>query len=121
MVHHQGVFRRLPHLLTADRGFDVAGQEATLPAVGVRHVVVPTSGRPTTQQRAQERTRAWKRGSRWRAGIAGRIHRLRRDDGLRRCRSHGEVGLLRDVGWGILASDLCHIARHQAHQAHQAA
>ena len=79
VVHHQGVFGRPPHLLTADRGFSVAGQEATLQAVGVRHVVVPTSGRPTTQQRAQERTRAWKRRYRWRAGIEGRIHSLRRD------------------------------------------
>jgi transposase, IS5 family len=83
-------------------------------AMGVRHVVVPTSGRATTQQRAQEHQRAWRRRSRWRAGIEGRIHSLRRDYGLRRCRSHGEVGLLRDVGWGILASDLRHIARHQA-------
>jgi IS5 family transposase len=117
VAHHRAVCGHPPHLVTADRGFSVAGQEATLQAVGVRHAVVPTAGRPTTQQRAQERTRAWKRRSRWRAGIEGRIHRLRRDYGLRRCRSHGEVGLLRDVGWGILASDLHHIARHQAHQA----
>jgi transposase, IS5 family len=94
-------------------GVDI-GQEATLQAAGVRHVVVPVSGRPTPQQRAQERTRAWKRRSRWRAGIEGRIHSLRRDYGLRRCRSHGEIGLLRDVGWGILASNLRHIACHQA-------
>ena len=75
------------------------------------HVVVPASGRPTPQQRAHARTRAWKRRYRWRAGIEGRIHSLRRDFGLRRCRSHGEVGLLRDVGWGILASNLRRIAQ----------
>jgi IS5 family transposase len=109
--HHQAVFGHPPHLLTADRGFHVTGQEAPLQAVGVRYVVVPVSGRPTSQQRAQERTRAWKRRYRWRAGIEGRIHSLRRDYGLRRCRSHGEVGLLRDVGWGILASNLRHIAQ----------
>jgi transposase, IS5 family len=114
VAHHQAVFGRAPYLVTADRGFHLLSQELALQAAGVRHVVVPTAGRPTTQQRAQERTRAWKRRSRWRAGIEGRIHSLRRDYGLRRCRSHGEVGLLRDVGWGILASDLRHIARHQA-------
>ncbi len=86
----------------------------TWPAAGVRHVVVPTSGRASPQQRAQEHQRAWRRRSRWRAGIAGRIHRLRRDSGLRRCRSHGEVGLLRASGGGILARDLHHIARRQA-------
>ena len=114
VAHHQAVYGHPPHLVTADRGFHVTGQEATLQTLGVRHVVVPASGRASPQQRAQERTRAWKRRYRWRAGIEGRIHSLRRDYGLRRCRSHGEVGLLRDVGWGILASNLRHIARHQA-------
>jgi transposase, IS5 family len=114
VAHHQAVYGRPPQLVTADRGFHLAGQEATLQSVGVRHVVVPTSGRSTLERRAQERRRDWKRRYRWRAGIEGRIHSLRRDYGLRRCRSHGEVGLLRDVGWGILASDLRHIARHQA-------
>jgi IS5 family transposase len=111
VAHHQTVYGHPPHLVTADRGFHVTGQEATLQTLGVRHVVVPVSGRPTSQQRAQERTRAWKRRYRWRAGIEGRIHSLRRDYGLRRCRSHGELGLLRDVGWGILASNLRHIAQ----------
>jgi transposase, IS5 family len=111
VAHHQAVYGRAPYLVTADRGFHVAGQEATLQALGVRHVVVPTAGRASPQQRAQERQRAWTRRYRWRAGIEGRIHSLRRDYGLRRCRSHGEVGLLRDVGWGILASNLRHIAQ----------
>jgi IS5 family transposase len=111
VAHHQAVYGHPPHLVTADRGFHVAGQEAALHAAGVRHVVVPTAGRANPQQRAQERQRAWKRRYRWRAGIEGRIHSLRRDYGLRRCRSHGEVGLLRDVGWGILASNLQRIAQ----------
>jgi len=111
VAHHRAVFGRPPHLVTADRGFHVTGQEAALQAEGVRYLVVPTSGRAPTERQAQERTRAWKRRYRWRAGIEGRIHSLRRDYGLRRCRSHGEGGLLRDVGWGILASDLRHIAQ----------
>ncbi len=106
VAHHQAVYGRPPQLVTADRGFHVAGQEATLQTMGVRHVAVPTAGRDSPQQRTQERQRAWKRRYRWRAGIEGRIHSLRRDYGLRRCRSHGEIGLLRDVGWGILASNL---------------
>jgi transposase, IS5 family len=114
VAHHQAIFGRAPHLLAADRGFHVTGQEAALQAEGVRHLVVPMSGRATTERQAQERTRAWKRRYRWRAGIEGRIHSLRRDYGLRRCRSHGEVGLLRDVGWGILASNLRHIAQRLA-------
>jgi IS5 family transposase len=114
VAHHQAVYGHPPRLVTADRGFHVAGQETVLQAAGVRHVAVPASGRGTSESRAQERRRDWKRHYRWRAGIEGRIHSLRRDYGLRRCRSHGEIGLLRDVGWGILASNLRHIAQRLA-------
>lgn len=64
----------------------------------VRHPRTP--GRAPAAQRLRERQRSWRRRYRWWAGIEGRIHRLRRDDGLARCRSHGLVGLERDVGWG---------------------
>jgi IS5 family transposase len=110
VVHHRAVFGRAPHLVAGDRGFHVAGQEAALKATGVRHVVVPAAGRVPAGRRAEEHSRAWKRRYRWRAGIEGRIHSLRRDYGLRRCRAHGEVGLQREVGWGLLASDLRHLA-----------
>ena len=46
--------------------------------------------------------------------MEGRIHSLWRDYGLARCRSHGLQGLERDVGWGVLASDLRHLAAAQA-------
>jgi transposase, IS5 family len=61
VAHHQAVYGRPPQLVTADRGFHLAGQEATLQSVGVRHVVVPTAGRSTLERRAQERRRDWKR------------------------------------------------------------
>ena len=111
VAHHRAVFGHSPYLVTGDRGFHVSGQEMALAAAGVRHVVAPAAGRVSAERRASEHTRAWKRRYRWRAGIEGRIHSLRRDYGLRRCRSHGEVGLLRDVGWGIMASNLRHIAQ----------
>lgn len=100
-------------LLHAQPDFTVVGETA-LGLESRRDGGAATSrpaGRPTTQQHAHERTRAWKRRYRWRAGIEGRVHSLRRDFGLRRCRSHGEVGLLRDMGWGILASNLRRIAQ----------
>lgn len=49
-----------------------------------------------------------------RACIEGCIHGLRRDYGLAHCRSRGEEGLERDVGWGTLASNLRHIAAANA-------
>jgi len=80
----------------------------------VRHVVIPWTGKLGAARRAVEQGRGWRRRYRWRAGIEGRIHSLRRDYGLVRSRSHGSVGLERDVGWGVLASDLRHLAEAKA-------
>jgi transposase, IS5 family len=111
--HHRQVFGRPPRLLAGDRGIHTKGLEAQLHALGVQQVAIPRSGRLTPEQRAQEHTRAWRRRYRWRAGIEGRLHSLRRDYGLRRVRSHGEEGLEREVGWGVAASNLHQIARTQ--------
>lgn len=79
--HHQAVFGRPPWLVTGDRKLHTTGLEDQAHALGVTHVVIPRIGRLTAIQRARERQRAWKRRYRWRAGIAGRIHSLRRDYG----------------------------------------
>jgi transposase, IS5 family len=114
VAHHQAVFGRPPWLVTGDRRLHTKGLEDQAHALGVTHVVIPRIGRLSAIQRARERQRSWRRRSRWRAGIEGRIHSLRRDYGLARCRSHGLVGLERDVGWGALASNLRHLATAQA-------
>jgi transposase, IS5 family len=112
--HHHTVFGRAPWLVTGDRRLHTKGIEPTAQGLGVTLVVIPRMGRLTAAQRTREQQRSWRRRSRGRAGIEGRIHSLRRDYGLARCRSHGVVGLERDVGWGVLASDLRHIAAAQA-------
>lgn len=112
--HHRAVFERPPRLVAGDRRLHTQDLEASARALGVQHVVIPRTSTLSTAQRARERQRSWRRRYRWRAGIQGRIHSLRRDYGLGRCRSHGLAGLERDVGWGVLASDLCHIARARA-------
>lgn len=111
---HRALFGRPPWLVTGDRRLHTRGVEETAHGLGVTQVVIPRTGTLTAAQRARERERGWRRRSRWRAGIEGRIHSLRRDYGLARCRSHGPVGLERDVGWGVLASNLRHIAAAQA-------
>jgi transposase, IS5 family len=114
LAHHCQLFGHPPWLLTGDRGLHAAGVEAAAQALGVRHVAIPQTGQVGPARRAVERTRAWRRYYRWRSGIEGRIHSLRRDDGLARCRSHGLSGLERDVHWGVLVSNLRHLARTQA-------
>src|SRR6266436_5068421 len=51
------------------------------------------------------------RGYRWRAGIEGRIASLRRDYGWRICRYHGQDGMERWLGLGVIASNLRHLAQ----------
>jgi IS5 family transposase len=112
--HHRAVFGHPPWLVTGDRRLHTAGVETAAQTVGVTHVVIPWTGTPSVAQRAREQQRSWRRRYRWRAGIEGRIHSLRRDYGLGRCRSHGLLGLQRDVGWGVFASDLRHLATARA-------
>lgn len=112
--HHRALFGHPPWLVAADRRLHAKGVEETARGWGVTHVVIPRTGPLTAAQRARERARSWRRRYRWRAGIEGRIHSLRRDYGLARCRSHGLVGLERDARWGVLASNLRHIAHAQA-------
>jgi transposase, IS5 family len=117
VAHHRVVFRRAPNLVAADRGFHVPGQDITFQQAGVKHVAVPWKGKTPPERRALEHSRAWRRHYRWRAGIEGRIHSLRRDYGLKRCRNHGEGGMERWVGWGILASNLWQIGQSCAKRA----
>jgi IS5 family transposase len=112
VAHHQQVFGHPPDLVTGDRGFHLPPVQAVaLQQAGVKQVIVPWQGPASSERRALEHRRAWRRQYRWRAGIQGRIHSLRRDYGLKRCRDHGEEGMERWVGWGLLASNLWHISQ----------
>jgi IS5 family transposase len=117
MEHHCAVLGHPPWVVTADRRLHAKGVEEAAHRLGVRHLVIPWTGTLSAARRALERERGWRRRYRWRAGSEGRIHSLRRDYGLGRSRSHGEVGLERDVGWGVLASDLRHLAAAQVARA----
>ena len=77
-------------------------------------VAIPAVGKISAKRQAVEHSPTFRRGYRWRAGIEGRIHSLRRDYGLRRCAYHGMAGLKRWLGWGIVASNLKHIAQAKA-------
>ena len=77
---------------------------------GVRHVALPHVGKAPPGRRAEEKGRRFREAYRFRAGIEGRIHALKRDYGLRRCRYRGEGGFGRWVGWGIVAHNLARVA-----------
>ncbi len=110
---HQEHFGRAPQLLAADRGFYSAENEKTAQQAGVKRVVLPKNGKPSEKRKRHEKQRWFRRGFRFRAGIEGRISVLGRVFSLDRCLEHGEEGMSRWVGWGILAHNLRQIARRQ--------
>jgi IS5 family transposase len=109
--HHEALFAHPPGLVAGDRGVHTADTFARLRQLGVKRVAIPASGTLSAQRRAEEHTRAFRRGYRWRAGIEGRIASLRRDYGWGKCRYHGLDGMERWLGLGVLASNLCRMAR----------
>jgi IS5 family transposase len=113
LEHHRHLFHHPPWMLAGDRGVHSAETEVQALAAGVELVAIPAVGKLSPLRQAVERTRRWKRAYRWRAGIEGRIASLRRDYGLRRCDYHGQDGMERWVGFGIIASNLRHIAQAQ--------
>jgi IS5 family transposase len=101
---------RTPRAVTADRGYGEQAVEDTLRAVGVRHVVLPRKGRPTTARREIENRRAFKQMVRWRTGCEGRISCAKRDFGLARTRIDGLPGARTWCGHGIFNHNLVKIA-----------
>lgn len=111
VAHHVALFEHPPGTLAGDRGVHSPETEAILKEAGVKRVAIPASGKLSEERKALEHTRSWRRGYRWRAGIEGRIASLRRDYGWRACRYHGEFGMERWLGLGVMASNLRHIAQ----------
>jgi transposase, IS5 family len=111
VAHHCALFAHPPGLVTGDRGVHSAETEDKLKAAAVKRVAIPASGKLSEERQALEQTRSFKRGYRWRAGIEGRIASLRRDYGWRKCAYHGQDGMERWLGFGVIASNLRHIAR----------
>jgi transposase, IS5 family len=114
LAAHRQRFARAPDVLAGDRGCYSPENEALARQAGVKHVVLPKTGRLSRERQHHERQRWFRRGFRFRAGIEGRIHVLQRDYGLERCRDHGEAGMARWVGWGIVTHNLAQVARAQA-------
>ena len=113
---HQERFGRAPSRLAGDRGLYSRENEKQAQEAGVKHVVLPKNGRLSKERQRHEKQRWFRRGFRFRAGIEGTISVLGRTFGLDLCLDHGEEGMGRWVGWGILAHNLRQIARTRAAQ-----
>jgi IS5 family transposase len=78
---------------------------------GVRHVSLPQPGYKSDRRRQHEKQPWFRAAQRFRNGIEGRISQLRRARHLDRCLAHGEVGMERWIGWGVIANNLATIAQ----------
>jgi IS5 family transposase len=111
LEHHIHRFGHPPKLLVGDRKVATRENEQTARQYGVRRVVLPQGGHKSATRQAHERQKWFQRGRDWRAGIEGRISGLKRRHKLNRCRYHGDDGMERWVGWGIISHNLHAIAQ----------
>ena len=114
LEHQVQVFKHPPRLLAGERGVHSPANERYASAQGVKQVVLPKPGAKSAQRLRHERQRWFRRGHNWRAGLEGRSSGLTRRHQLERCRDHGDDGLERWGGWGMIAHDLRVIAQATA-------
>jgi IS5 family transposase len=111
LTQHEATFGHVPDVYAADRGFYTPANVEALHAAGVGTECVPQRGGHQTPARAaHERSRAFKQGQRFRAGIEGRISVLLRGRGMRRCPLTGRDRFEVFVGAAVLANNLLRIA-----------
>jgi IS5 family transposase len=111
LEHHRAMFGEAPELYSADRGFYSENNVYTCEQDGIEIVSIPQrGGKKTPEREAYEKSPAFKKGQRFRAGIEGRISVLFRGRGMKRCFAHGRVRFELLVGAAVLANNLMRIA-----------
>jgi IS5 family transposase len=113
LQRHREVFGTAPEVYAADRGFYSEANLELCEKAGIPVVSVPyRGGRKTPERQAQEKTKEFREGQRFRAGIEGRISVLFRGRGMNRCLLEGEERFELFVAAAVLANNLLMIARH---------
>jgi IS5 family transposase len=110
--YHCRLFDQPPEEVCGDRGIHSSDNESQARALGVRHISLPQPGYKTESRRLHEHEPWFRAAQRFRNGIEGRISQLRRARHLDRCLAHGEVGMERWIGWGVIANNLATIAQY---------
>ncbi len=111
LEEHTKTFGKAPELGAFDRGFYSVEALAACEAAGVTTECLPQRGGHKTPERAaHEKSRKFRQGQRFRAGIEGRISVLIRGRGMKRCLVHGRERFDTFVGLCVLANNLLVIA-----------
>jgi IS5 family transposase len=109
--YHCRLFGKPPEEVCGDRGLHSPNNEQQARALGVQRISLPQPGYKSDRRRNHERQSWFRAAQRFRNGIEGRISQLRRARHLDRCLAHGEVGMERWIGWGVIANNLATIAQ----------
>jgi transposase, IS5 family len=108
---HKATFDSAPHLYSSDRGFFNEENLQTCQSAGVTLTCIPQSGgKRSAERESLEKSRAFKHGQRFRAGIEGRISVLFRGRGMKRALVEGREHFELLVGAAVLANNLLVIA-----------
>jgi IS5 family transposase len=108
---HKAVFHAAPEMYSADRGFFNDDNLRTCRTAGVSLACIPyAGGKRNPEREAIQKTPAFKRGQRFRAGIEGRISVLFRGRGMKRALVEGREHFEVFVGAAVIANNLMVIA-----------
>ena len=111
LKRHKDAFGSAPELYGSDRGFFSDRNVMSCERGGVKVVCIPQrGGKKTPEREAYEKSPAFKKGQRFRAGIEGRISVLFRGRGMKRCLAEGYERFELWVGAAVLANNLMTIA-----------
>jgi IS5 family transposase len=111
LVRHRQTFGDVPKLYGSDRGFFSEKNVMSCKREGVKVVCIPQRGGTKAPKReAYEKSREFKDGQRFRAGIEGRISVLFRGRGMKRCLAEGRKRFELWVAAAVLANNLMKIA-----------
>ena len=112
LTRHTGTFGHAPDLYSSDRGFFNDANLVTCKEAGVVLTCIPQSGggKRSADREAFEKSPAFKKGQRFRAGIEGRISVLFRGRGMKRALVEGRDRFELLVGAAVLANNLMKIA-----------
>jgi IS5 family transposase len=108
---HKKTFGHAPKVFATDRGFDNASNQKACRKARIACASIPQrGGRKTSQRQILEKSPAFKKAQRFRAGIEGRISVLFRGRGMKRCLACGRQRFDLFVGVTVLANNLLKIA-----------
>src|ERR1700682_3137806 len=111
LERHKQTFGYVPELYGSDRGFFSEQNVTSCKQEGVKVVCIPQRGGTKAPEReAYEKSREFKDGQRFRAGIEGRISVLFRGRGMKRCLAQGRERFELWVAAAVLANNLMKIA-----------